>query len=147
MNRSFNEKKIKAVRFLHMKLYYINNEIKITSCPFIRSRLEKELISEIDSVLDLMEGLYMDLELNGMEEIIRQTNEFTITELATFDGSEGKPAYVAVNRIVYDVSKAETWGGGSHFGLIAGKDLTEQFNSCHGKIAILSKLTMVGVLK
>ena len=73
--------------------------------------------------------------------------EFTLEELAQYDGSGGKPAYVAVNGIVYDVSIEATWGGGTHFGLYAGKDLTAQFQGCHGMESILSKLPKVGILK
>ncbi|MCM0650702.1 hypothetical protein NBE98_20270 [Clostridium swellfunianum] len=77
----------------------------------------------------------------------REGKMFTLEELAQNDGSNGRPAYVAVNGIVYDVSNERTWGGGTHFGLIAGKDLTMQFQSCHGMEQILSRLTKVGVLK
>ncbi|MFL0245555.1 cytochrome b5 domain-containing protein [Candidatus Clostridium stratigraminis] len=73
--------------------------------------------------------------------------EFTLSELAYYDGSMGKPAYVAVNGIVYDVSTEAAWGGASHFGLIAGKDFTSQFQGCHGNEAILAKLPKVGILK
>lgn len=73
--------------------------------------------------------------------------EFTIEELAQYDGSGGKPAYVAVNGTVYDLSMNPAWGGGSHFGLIAGKDLSEEFKSCHGMSSILQTLPKVGVLK
>jgi predicted heme/steroid binding protein len=74
--------------------------------------------------------------------------EFTIAELAKYDGSGGSPAYVAVNGIVYDVSNEATWGGGTHFGLYSGKDLTVQFQGCHiGMESILNKLPKVGVLK
>jgi predicted heme/steroid binding protein len=73
--------------------------------------------------------------------------EFTLEELAQYDGSGGKPAYVAVNGIVYDVSNEATWGGGTHFGLYAGKDLTAQFKGCHGMESILGKLLKVGELK
>ena len=38
-------------------------------------------------------------------------NQFTVDELAQYDGSAGKPAYVAVSGIVYDVSVQSTWGG------------------------------------
>lgn len=77
----------------------------------------------------------------------RQTREFTLTELAQYDGSRGKPAYVSVNGIVYDVSYEATWGGAAHFGLMAGRDLTAQFQSCHGAADILKKLPSVGMLK
>ncbi|TCO74632.1 cytochrome b5 domain-containing protein [Marinisporobacter balticus] len=73
--------------------------------------------------------------------------QFTIEELAKYDGSNGKPAYIAVNGIVYDVSTESTWGGGTHFGLYAGKDLTDAFNRCHNNEEILKNLPKVGVLK
>jgi len=73
---------------------------------------------------------------------------FTIEELANYDGSNGKSAYVAVNGIVYDVSLEKTWGGGTHFSLYAGKDLTAQFTGCHGdRLEILRNLPQVGTLK
>ena len=71
----------------------------------------------------------------------------TLEELAEFDGSGGKPAYVAVNGIVYDVSVNGAWGGGTHFGLYAGRDLTAQFGGCHNGGTALEKLPKVGVLK
>jgi predicted heme/steroid binding protein len=77
----------------------------------------------------------------------RETKEFTISELAQYDGAMGRPAYVAVNGIVYDVSNEATWGGASHFGLISGRDLSTQFQSCHNREAILEKLPKVGILK
>lgn len=73
---------------------------------------------------------------------------FTIEELQQFDGANGAPAYVAINGVVYDVSLEATWGGGTHFSLYAGKDLTAQFNGCHqGIIEVLRNLPKIGVLK
>lgn len=73
---------------------------------------------------------------------------FTLEELAKYDGANGRPAYVAVNGMVYDVSLERTWGGGTHFSLYAGKDLTAQFNGCHGgNMEVLRNLPQVGVLK
>lgn len=73
---------------------------------------------------------------------------FTISELSTYDGSQGRPAYVAVNGIVYDVTDRPAWAGGMHFaGLRAGKDLTAQFTSCHrGMESVLTQLPVVGTL-
>lgn len=77
----------------------------------------------------------------------RQTKEFTLSELAQYDGTAGKPAYVAVNGIVYDVTNNSKWSGAVHYGLTAGKDLTSQFESCHGVASKLAKLPKVGILK
>ncbi|WP_261851486.1 cytochrome b5 domain-containing protein [Clostridium folliculivorans] len=72
---------------------------------------------------------------------------FTLSELAQYDGTKGNPAYVSVNGIVYDVSSISKWSGGTHYGLTAGKDLTAEFETCHGVPSKLSKLPIVGVLK
>lgn len=80
---------------------------------------------------------------------ISQSNQrtFTIGELATFTGKNGRPAYVAVNGIVYDVTNNRAWAAATHFGLIAGKDYTQEFASCHaGQQSILATLPVVGRL-
>lgn len=73
--------------------------------------------------------------------------EFTLDELGQYDGTMGKPAYVAVDGIVYDVSNNSKWSKGIHFGLTAGKDLSSGFESCHGAKSILANLPKVGILK
>lgn len=73
----------------------------------------------------------------------------TITrqQLAQFDGRNGKPAYVAVNGVVYDVTNNAAWSAATHFGLTAGKDLSREFASCHAAEQwILTTLTPVGRL-
>lgn len=71
---------------------------------------------------------------------------FTLQELSRFDGKGGNPAYAAVNGIVYDVTNNAAWAAATHFGLTAGKDLTNEFASCHSGQPILSKLKVVGKL-
>jgi membrane-associated progesterone receptor component len=71
---------------------------------------------------------------------------FTLQELSEFDGKGGNPAYVAVNGTVYDVTNDATWAAATHFGLSAGKDLTNEFASCHAGQPILNKLKVVGKL-
>jgi predicted heme/steroid binding protein len=95
-------------------------------------------------------GCESDIASNYFKEIQgagRQTKEFTLEELSNYNGSMGKPAYVAVNGVVYDVSREAAWGGASHFGLMAGKDLSSQFQGCHGNESVLAKLPKVGILK
>jgi predicted heme/steroid binding protein len=53
--------------------------------------------------------------------------EFSAEELASFDGRDGRPAYVAYEGTVYDVSQSPMWQDGDHEGLhVAGKDLTSE---------------------
>ncbi len=50
---------------------------------------------------------------------------FTTKELSTFDGRQGRPAYIAYKGKVYDISASPLWRGGSHQDQHqAGKDLT-----------------------
>lgn len=70
----------------------------------------------------------------------------TLQELSKYDGKGGNPAYVAVNGTVYDVTNNAAWAAATHFGLMAGKDLTNEFASCHTGQPILSKLKVVGKL-
>lgn len=87
----------------------------------------------------------------GLDSEFNVTNpeqrEFTVEELAKYNGVDGKPAYVAVNGVVYDVSLEPTWGGATHFGLYAGRDVTTEFIGCHGREEILRNLPKVGVFK
>lgn len=94
-------------------------------------------------------SIYFDFKtINELTEVnyYRQEKEFTLEELSQYNGSDGNPAYVAIEGIVYDIGNTMTWSGGTHFGLTAGQDLTSQFNSCHGIVDILNSAPKVGVL-
>lgn len=70
---------------------------------------------------------------------------FTAEELAKFDGKEGRLAYVAVEGVVYDVTKAKGWKNGEHKGFKAGRDITADIKkqSPHG-VAPVKKNPVVG---
>lgn len=139
--------KTKILKECRKRINGYEMELLYTSCPAKRKLLERALLHEIDCVLYCIDELNDIVEDTIKAEINRETKAFTIKELSEFDGTQGKPAYAAVNGIVYDVSNEATWGGASHFGLLAGKDLTEQFNNCHKQEVVLSKLPKVGILK
>ncbi len=67
----------------------------------------------------------------------------TLEELEDYDGTNGSPAYVAVNGIIYDMSPIPQWMQGVHFGVSAGRDVTDRVNLCHGS-KILKLLRIVG---
>jgi predicted heme/steroid binding protein len=71
---------------------------------------------------------------------------FTIQELAAFTGKDGKSAYVAVDGVVYDMTKIGAWKNGEHHGIKAGTDATKKITSSpHGK-QVLKKVPVVGKL-
>ena len=76
-----------------------------------------------------------------------EEKKFTLQELAKFDGRDGKPAYVALNGKVYDVSESAFWMGGDHLGAHqAGKDLTEEIELApHGEETV-ARMKLVGVI-
>jgi len=94
-------------------------------------------------------AIYFDFktinELTG-DNYCRTQREFTLEELSQYTGSHGNPAYVAIEGIVYDISNYRAWSEGTHFGVIAGQDVTSQFKSCHGIIDILTNAPKVGIL-
>jgi predicted heme/steroid binding protein len=58
---------------------------------------------------------------------------FTERELQQFDGTRGKPAYIAYAGVVYDVSASALWRGGMHKDLhYAGTDLTRALRTPGG---------------
>ena len=79
---------------------------------------------------------------------IEELPVFTLETLAEYDGKEGRPAYVAVDGLVYDFTDLGRWSGGTHNGYEAGQDLTEALHevSPHGD-RVLSRAPVVGTLE
>jgi predicted heme/steroid binding protein len=71
----------------------------------------------------------------------------TLEELKQFDGKNGKPAYIAYQGKVYDITQSKLWSDGDHMGMhVAGKDLTEDIDLApHGEEA-LGRVKLVGSL-
>lgn len=84
-------------------------------------------------------------EPSTQNQAIEELKEFTLEELAQYDGKDGRDAYVAVDGIVYDVTNSKLWAGGDHNGFTAGKDLTEEIKnkSPHG-VAKLNNVPVIG---
>lgn len=87
------------------------------------------------------------IEQNQVESETNGTREFTLEELQQYNGTNGMPAYIAVDGVVYDVSNEARWAGGRHFGVKAGTDGTTNYIQCHGKSGAVNKLKKVGVVK
>lgn len=81
---------------------------------------------------------------------IATTQELSLTldGLKQYDGQNGNSAYVAVDGVIYDVTRVRKWKDGKHeMGVTAGQDLTDLISqSPHGK-SILSEAPIVGKIK
>jgi predicted heme/steroid binding protein len=70
------------------------------------------------------------------------------TELASHDGRDGRPAYVAVNGNIYDVSDSNRWKKGNHEGIHqAGQDLTEALKTAPHVRALIERFPLVEKLE
>jgi predicted heme/steroid binding protein len=71
----------------------------------------------------------------------------TRAELARCDGKEGRPAYVAYQGVIYDVTKSTSWGDGAHYDVhLAGRDLTQELAEAPHDDALLKEFPVVGKL-
>ncbi len=80
-----------------------------------------------------------------------QSKTFTLSELAGFDGKDGRPAYVAADGVVYDVTDSADWREGVHtrcgLGAAAGKDLSQELAQAPSNMrALLEAMPVVGGL-
>lgn len=99
------------------------------------------------TVIDKMEEVTDEI-INYLDDVKRDFQEFTLAEVAKYNGKDGMPSYVVISGTVYDASDVSVWNNGIHFGLSAGADLTKNFENCHSNEAkILGKLRPVGTLK
>lgn len=76
-----------------------------------------------------------------------ETRKFTLNELAEYNGKGGKPAYIALEGKVYDVSASVFWSEGDHMGAHqAGKDITNEIELAPHRKEVLERVKLVGVL-
>jgi predicted heme/steroid binding protein len=87
--------------------------------------------------------------LQGVKvKFLAELRKFTSKELEEYNGKNGKPAYIAYQGKVYDISDSDLWRDGEHMGLHqAGKDLTDELElASHGE-EILERVKLVGMLE
>jgi predicted heme/steroid binding protein len=78
---------------------------------------------------------------------LAQPRKFTSKELEESNGKNGKPAYIAYQGKVYDVSESNLWRGGEHMGMHqAGKDLTEELELAPHREEVFEKAKLIGEL-
>ena len=73
--------------------------------------------------------------------------EFTLKDLADYNGRGGNRAYVAYKGKVYDVTESSYWTDGDHLGEhLAGGDLTAEMDAAPHGPDHLDNVKLVGAL-
>ena len=73
---------------------------------------------------------------------------FTEAELARYDGRNGRPAYIACNGRVYDVTGSFLWQDGRHQALHdAGRDLSAVLAAAPHGDDLLDRCPLVGLME
>ena len=76
------------------------------------------------------------------------TKKVTQEELIANDGKNGKPAWIAYQGKVYDVTDSSFWMEGEHMGMHnAGKDLTEDLEMAPHRDENFGRVKLVGELE
>lgn len=125
------------------------NLLFTTPCIYTRSIIINALKFKLSEIAFLSNKIYLNnlqAKDNFVQLSLQNQRNFTLQELERYNGKNGNPAYVAVNGTVYSVTDNAAWGAATHFGLTAGKDLTNEFARCHAGQDILNKLKIVGKL-
>ncbi|MEG0771742.1 cytochrome b5 domain-containing protein [Clostridium sp.] len=123
----------------------VNKKVSLIQWQYRRSSVMRGYIEEHEGVTATppeTTGVPME-----NTEALPEERVFTLEELKQYNGSNNNPAYVAVDGIVYDVTNIARWAGGSHFGVRAGTDSTQEYHQCHGLTGAVNKLPKIGVLQ
>jgi predicted heme/steroid binding protein/uncharacterized membrane protein len=81
------------------------------------------------------------------EDGMAEGKTFTRAELATFNGQNGRPAYIAYRGRVIDVTGSKMWRAGMHMRLHqAGQDLSEEIEAAPHDTDVLDRFPQVGTL-
>jgi predicted heme/steroid binding protein/uncharacterized membrane protein len=81
------------------------------------------------------------------EDGMAEGKTFTREELATFNGQNGRPAYIAYKGRVIDVTGSKMWRGGMHMRLHhAGQDLSAEIEAAPHDTDVLDRYPQVGTL-
>ena len=76
-----------------------------------------------------------------------EQRRFPQKELSRNNGIAGTPAFIAYQRVVYDVSRSFLWQNGKHQAIhAAGNDLTRELDQAPHYADLLKRFPIVGVL-
>jgi predicted heme/steroid binding protein len=73
--------------------------------------------------------------------------EFSKSQLALRNGQDKPEIWVAINGIIYDVTKSRLWRDGKHYEHWAGQDLTDELKDAPHTEKVFDKFKVIGRLK
>lgn len=81
-----------------------------------------------------------------VQDVKPKVTEYTLETLKQYNGKNGSKMLVAVNNVVYDVTKVAVFKTGTYKNMKAGTDITTQLAKIKNGKDILKKAVKVGVL-
>ncbi len=90
----------------------------------------KEEVEEApESTVTPTEAMVSEEAVDPQMEEEMAYEEYTLDELAKYNGKDGMPAYIAIDGLIYDVSETPQWMEESHGGSMADTDISEAFKT------------------
>jgi predicted heme/steroid binding protein len=100
--------------------------------------MKKKSIVPISLLVFMMAGLLSACGASNAQKAVASSQAspgtagkqvLTLQDLAQYDGQNGRPAYVAVDGVVYDVTNSSLWPNGKHapcnLDAVAGKGMSQ----------------------
>jgi predicted heme/steroid binding protein len=137
-----NPKLVEVIYQYKNEICFLNQMKILSASTYEKNNYIDKMEERTNQFIEQIEQVVNENESSTETDMLR---EFTLEELAVYNGTNGNPPYVAVNGTVYDMSSITLWSGGRHFGMVAGRDLSQQFTTCHQGITTrLEKLPIIG---
>lgn len=126
--------------FIYLEVFVMRDNKKVSTDK--SSAVEKTIVENEN--VQVTDDVATNVDEKDTENANIEQKVFTIEELSQYDGKDGNPAYAAVDGVVYDMTSV--FENGTHFGHLAGEELTEGFYKKHVKNQI-TKYPVVGILQ
>jgi len=116
-----------SVSVIYVEMFYTSTQIASAE----QTAIATQVVEQVPSPADI-------------KMAVTTQKVFNSAELASYNGRNGMAPYVAVDGLVYDMSRI--FRQGRHFEHVAGKELTSAFYSFHVQSEI-TKYPVVGIYK
>jgi predicted heme/steroid binding protein len=72
---------------------------------------------------------------------------YSLAQVALRNGQDKPEIWVALNGLIYDVTKSRLWRDGKHYEHWAGQDLTDELKDAPHTEKVFDKFTVIGKLQ